>query len=90
MPLNIQTGDEEYELVGNLTVRNITKPVALKAEYGGSATDFYGNTKAGFEVTGKVSRKEFGLTWNGITEAGSIVAGDEVKLIMNVQFAKEA
>ncbi len=85
-----KTGDEEFTLTGNLTVRDVTKPITLKAEYGGSATDFYGNTKAGFEVTGTINRKDFGLTWHGITEAGAIVVGEDVKLIMNVQFAKQA
>ena len=81
--------DHEYELVGNLTVKDVTKTVKLSAEYGGSATDFYGNLKAGFEVTGKISRKDFGLTWSGITEAGAIVVGDEIKLNINVQFTKQ-
>lgn len=82
--------DDAYELTGNLTIRDVTKPVTLAVEYGGMATDFYGNTKAGFEATGKISRKEFGLLWNGITEAGSIVVADDVKLIINAQFAKQA
>ncbi|QIX61180.1 YceI family protein [Hymenobacter lutimineralis] len=85
-----KTGEGEYQLLGNLTLRGTTKPVTLQVEYGGSATDFYGNQKAGFEVSGKISRKEFGLTWDGITEAGAIVVGDEVKLFANVQFAKQA
>jgi polyisoprenoid-binding protein YceI len=83
-------GDDAYKLTGNLTIKDITKPVTLDVEFGGSATDFYGNLKAGFEVTGKINRKEFGLTWDGITEAGSVVVGEDVKLIMNVQFAKQA
>ncbi|RYZ94794.1 MAG: YceI family protein [Sphingobacteriaceae bacterium] len=82
--------DDEFALEGNLTIKDVTKPVTLDVEYGGSAADFYGNTKAGFEVTGKINRKDFGLTWNGVTEAGSIVVADDVKLIFNVQFAKEA
>ena len=81
---------DDYELSGDLTVRNVTKPVKLNVEYGGAATDFYGNDKAGFEVSGKISRKEFGLTWDGITEAGAIVVGDDIKLQINVQFAKQA
>ncbi|MBF9142575.1 YceI family protein [Hymenobacter properus] len=85
----VKDGDS-YKLTGNLTMKDVTKPVTLEAEYGGSAVDFYGNTKAGFEVTGKINRKEFGLTWGGITEAGAIVLGDDVKLIANVQFAKQA
>lgn len=80
----------DYKLVGDLTIKDITKPVTLDVEYGGTAVDFYGNTKAGFEITGKINRKEYGLTWGGITEAGAIVLGDEVKLNINVQFAKQA
>lgn len=80
----------EYKLTGDLTVKDITKPVTLDVEYGGTAVDFYGNTKAGFEVTGKINRKEYGLTWGGITEAGAIVVGEDVKLVMSVQFAKQA
>ena len=68
----------------------MTKPVTLAVEYGGSAADFYGNTKAGFEVTGKINRKEFGLTWDGITEAGAIVLGEDIKITINTQFAKQA
>ncbi|RSK37151.1 YceI family protein [Hymenobacter metallilatus] len=80
----------DYKLTGNLTIKDVTKPVTLDVEYGGTATDFYGNTKAGFEVSGKINRKDFGLTWEGITEAGSIVVGEDVKLLASVQFAKQA
>jgi len=84
------TGEEdEYKLTGDLTIKGVTKPVTLDAEFGGTADDFYGNTKAGFEVSGKVNRKEFGLTWDGVTEAGSVVVGEDIKLIINVQFAKQ-
>ncbi len=80
--------DEQYHLKGNLTIKGTTKPVTLEVEYGGTADDMYGNTKAGFELKGKISRKEFGLTWNGVTEAGGVVVSDEVKLLINVQVAK--
>ncbi|RTQ49532.1 polyisoprenoid-binding protein [Hymenobacter gummosus] len=83
-----KTGEGEYQLEGNLTIKGETHPVTLAVEYGGTATDFYGNEKAGFEVSGKISRKEFGLTWSGVTEAGAIVVSDEVKLLASVQFAK--
>ncbi|TSJ37327.1 YceI family protein [Mucilaginibacter corticis] len=84
------TSFDGEELKGDLTIKGITKPVALEVEHGGSATDFYGNTKAGFEVTGKINRKDFGLTWDGVTEAGSVVLGSDIKLSINVQFAKQA
>ena len=80
---------DDYKLAGNLTVKDVTKPVTLDVEFGGTATDFYGNEKAGFEVTGKINRKEFGLTFHAVTEAGSIVLGDDVKLFANVQFIKQ-
>lgn len=81
---------EDYELTGNLNVKDVTKPIKLKVEFGGTATDFYGNEKAGFEITGKISRKEYGLTWDALTEAGAIVVGDDIKLNINAQFAKQA
>jgi polyisoprenoid-binding protein YceI len=52
-------------------------------------TDFYGNNKSGFEISGKINRKEFGLTWGAVTEAGGVVVGDDVKLIANVQVVKQ-
>ncbi|MHB8206230.1 YceI family protein [Mucilaginibacter sp.] len=83
------TGDDEYKLVGDLTVKGVTKPVTLDVEFGGSADDFYGNSKAGFEISGKINRKDFGLTWSGVTEAGAVVVGEDIKLLFNVQFVKQ-
>lgn len=82
-------GDDSYKLHGDLTVKNVTKAVDFNVEYGGSMTDFYGNNKSGFEISGKINRKEFGLEWSAVTEAGGVVVGDEVKLIANVQVAKQ-
>lgn len=82
--------DDEYELTGNMTIRGVTKEIRLKAELGGIAKDPYGQEKAGFEITGKISRKEFGLQWNAVTEAGGVVVGDEIKLLLNVQYVKQA
>lgn len=81
---------DDYKLTGDLTIKDVTKSVTLDVEHGGVAGDFYGNTKAGFEVTGKINRKDFGLVWDGVTEAGSVVLGSDIKLIINVQFAKQA
>ncbi len=80
--------DEEFMLDGELTIRGITKAVTLKGEYGGSMLDPYGNTRIGFALAGKISRKEFNLSWNAMTEAGGIIVSDEVKLIVNVQMLK--
>lgn len=85
-----KVADDDYELTGNLTMKGVTKPVTLKAAYGGSAKDAYGNRKHGFEVTGKVNRREFGLTYNALTESGGLTLGEDIKLIANIQLAKEA
>ncbi|MDB5023452.1 MAG: YceI family protein [Mucilaginibacter sp.] len=85
-----KSSDDEYDLKGNLTIKEVTKPISLHAEFGGSAADAYGNIKAGFEITGKINRKEFGLTWEGVTEAGSIVVGEDIKLTINAQLVKQA
>ena len=82
--------DDEYTLTGDLTMKGITKPVTLKAEYGGTAKDGYGNQKLGFEVTGKINRKEFGLTYNALTETGGLALGEDIKLIANIQLAPAA
>jgi polyisoprenoid-binding protein YceI len=84
-----KVSDSAYKLEGNLTIKGTTKPITLNVEHGGSVTDFYGNDKTGFELSGKISRKEFGLTWDAITETGSVVVSDEVKLIANIQFIKQ-
>jgi polyisoprenoid-binding protein YceI len=79
----------EYQLEGKMTIRGVEKPISLKAEFGGFA-EFYGTKKAGFEITGTVSRKDFDLSWNALTEAGGLVVGDEIKLNLNMQFAQQA
>ncbi len=83
-----KTGGNQYTLAGPLTIKGNTLNVTLQATFGGTMVDGYGQTKAGFEITGTINRKEFGLTWNQVTEAGGVVVGDEVKLNFNVQFTK--
>ena len=85
-----KNGSNEYILHGDLTIRGVTNNIALNVEHGGSAVDPWGQTKEGFELTGKISRKEFGLKWNAITEAGGALVSDDVRLIMNVQLVKQA
>ncbi len=78
------------KLVGDLTIRDVTKEITLDADFNGIAVDPYGQTKAGFEITGQLNRKDFNLTWSAVTEAGSIVVSDKVKLVVNVQFIKQS
>jgi polyisoprenoid-binding protein YceI len=82
-----QGGD--YQLVGDLTLKGITKEVTLEVTYGGTVADPYGQTKAGFEIEGKLNRKDFGLTWSAITEAGSVVVSDQVRLQFSIQLVKQ-
>ncbi len=84
-----KSGDD-YLLHGDLTIKDVTRPVSLKVEHGGTVVDPYNQTKTGFSLLGKISRKEFGLTWDAVTEAGSIVVGDEVKINCEVQLIKLA
>ena len=81
---------EDYILYGDLTFHGVTKNIKLNVEHGGVIKDPWGNTRTGFTVEGKISRKDFGLVWNAATEGGGFVVGDEVKLHASVEFVKAA
>ncbi len=85
-----KASDDEYALHGNLTIRDVTKPLSLKVDFGGIAKDPYGNTKAGFTLDGKINRKDFGLTWNAATEAGGLLVGEDLKIQAEIQLVKQA
>ncbi len=77
-----------YSLEGNLTIRDVTQKVKFAVLYGGTVVDPWGNTKAGFKASGRISRKVFNLRWNKMTEAGGAVVGDEISILLNMEFAK--
>lgn len=77
-----------YSLEGNLTIRDVTKKVTFAVTYGGTVVDPYGNTKAGFKATSKISRKAYNLKWSALTEMGGAVVSDEVAMNLNFEFAK--
>jgi polyisoprenoid-binding protein YceI len=81
---------DEFRLTGTLAMRGTSKPVVLDVEFGGVTVDPWGNTRAGFTVTGKINRQDFGISFSAITDTGSILLGDEVKIMANVQFVKQA
>ncbi|MBC7510867.1 MAG: YceI family protein [Ferruginibacter sp.] len=81
-------GGSDYKMNGNLTLRGVTKPVELNVEYGGSEDNGHGILKHGFEVTGIVNRKEFGMAWNKLTDTGGLGLGEDIKLIANIQVAE--
>jgi len=76
-------------LVGDLTIKGVTKPVTLDVEFGGVTTDPWGHTKAGFEASTTVNRKEWGLEWNVPLEGGGVLVGDKVTLSIDVQLLKQ-
>jgi len=81
--------DDAYELGGDLTIRDITKQVKLQAAFNGLGKDIgFGNIRAGFEAGGKINRKDFGITFNMITEAGGLNIGEEVKLDFDIELIK--
>ncbi|MEY3398191.1 MAG: hypothetical protein RL220_785 [Bacteroidota bacterium] len=80
--------DGNYELHGNLTIRETTHPVKFDVEFGGIGKDPWGNTKAGFSLNGKIRRTDWGLNWNAPIEAGGVLVSEDVKIHAEVQFAK--
>ncbi|MCE1198526.1 MAG: YceI family protein [Marinilabiliales bacterium] len=85
-----QIDDETYLLTGDLTIRGVAKRVKLNAEFGGIVKDPWGQSKAGFTLTGSINRKDFGLTWNAALEAGGVLVGEEVKITCEVELVKQS
>lgn len=81
---------DAYVLTGDFTIRDVTKPVSLDVDFGGVVTDPWGNVKAGLELSGKVNRKEFGLNWNAVMEAGGMVVSEDIKIQCQVELVKAA
>ena len=86
----LERKDDQYTLVGDLTIRDITKPISLDVEFGGVVTDPYGQTKAGFTVDGKLKRKDYNLTWDAVTEAGQVVVSNEIRIHCEIQLIQQA
>lgn len=81
-------GENSFVMKGDLTIKGVTREISLDVEMGGVVKDPWGNMKAGFEVTGKINRKDFGLIWNALTETGNMVVADEIKVHINVELVK--
>ena len=82
--------DDTYELWGDLTIKGITKRIKLDVEFAGVMKDPWGNEKAGFNITGKINRKDWGLNWNAALEAGGVLVSDTVTINCEVQLIKAA
>lgn len=83
-----KTDEGEYDVTGDLTIKDTTKPQTFTVTYGGTGKDPWGNEKVGFGVEGAINRSEFGLTWNAALETGGVLVGDKVKISLDVQAAK--
>jgi polyisoprenoid-binding protein YceI len=83
-------GDERYALVGQLTIRDVTREVSLDVEFGGRARDPWGNERLGFVATASVDRKDFGLRWNQALETGGVLVGDRIDIELELQGVRAA
>ena len=85
----VKVDDETFTLHGDLTLKGITKPVQLNVEYNGVTKDPWGGERAGFLVTGKIKRADWGVNYNGVLETGGVVLGEEVKISSEIQLVKQ-
>jgi len=77
--------NEKFKLMGDMTIKDVTKPVNLEVEFGGVMKDPWGNSKAGFSLSGKINRKDWNLNWNAALETGGVLVSDEVRIFCEVQ-----
>lgn len=85
---NVTRKDEEYILHSKVNIRGVEKPIDFTANYGGVIKDMEGKNRMGFEVSGTVNRKDFGLAWNALTEAGGAVVSDKINLVGSFEFVE--
>jgi polyisoprenoid-binding protein YceI len=81
----IEGSGDSFKIIGDLTLHGVTKEITLDTTFEGRAVDKFGNSRVGYEAHAKISRKDFGLTWNQALEAGGVAIGDEVKIELNVE-----
>ena len=87
-----RTGENTLQVTGDLTIRDVTRPVVLEVTYEGLIADPWGGTRAGFTLSGELEREQFGMTWNVALESGGVLVGKKIQLEIEVQasLAKEA
>ncbi|MFE7788248.1 YceI family protein [Streptomyces sp. NPDC057460] len=85
-----QLGGDKYRITGDLTIKDVTRPLAIDLEFNGSATDPYGNERVGFEGGAEILRSDWGLTWNAALETGGVMVSDKVKLNFDISAIKAA
>jgi polyisoprenoid-binding protein YceI len=85
-----QLGGEKYRISGDLTIKDVTRPLSIDLEFNGAATDVYGNERVGFEGSAEILRSDWGLTWNAALETGGVMVSDKVKLNFDISAIKQA
>ena len=88
MKFESTSGIQNGKIDGTLEIRGEKKPITLNADFGGVITDPWGLERAGFEFSGEINRKDYGLGWSQVTEAGGLVVSDKVKLLVNLEFTQ--
>ena len=86
----IEGSKQEFKLIGDLTIRDVTREITLDVQFEGETKDPWGGERAGFSARGKIDRRDFGLTWNQALETGGLVVGNEIKLNIEVEAIKVA
>ncbi|MGJ1430430.1 YceI family protein [Sphingobacterium spiritivorum] len=84
----VKKSEDEFAVTGDLTIKDVTKPVTLDVDFGGVAVDPWGNSKVGYTFSGKINRSDYGLTWNAALETGGVMVSEEVKISGDIQFSK--
>ncbi len=87
---SVRPSGDSWEVEGDLTVKNVVRPVRLRVDYTGTATDPWGGTRAGFEATTVLDREDFGVTWNQVLEAGELMVGKEIKVELDIEAVLES
>lgn len=82
--------DDQWKMTGELTIRDVTRPVTLDVEFVGRSPDAWGKERAGFSAETKISRKDFGVNWNGLIETGGVVVSDSVRIMLEVEVVRAA
>ncbi|MFJ9642373.1 YceI family protein [Streptomyces sp. NPDC101206] len=85
-----RVGADTYRITGDLTIKDVTRPLSIDLEFNGSATDVYGNERVGFEGSAEILRSDWGLTWNAALEAGGVMVSDKVKLTFDISAVRQA
>ncbi|MFF5422865.1 MULTISPECIES: YceI family protein [unclassified Streptomyces] len=85
-----QLGGDTYRITGDLTIKDVTRPLSIDLEFNGAATDVYGNERVGFEGSAEILRSDWGLTWNAALETGGVMVSDKVKLTFDISAIRNA